>query len=102
MELRKFLRQKGVTLIIILCWTSSEMGAYGFGLNFRVRECVRTNIPDMYGPILFVLDTNTTHDGVHMHVIFYRHQIQDGRLAAILVVKKQNLMSNTSCIYQYC
>ena len=41
----------------------------------------------MYGQILFVLGTNTTHDGIHKHLIFFRDVIKDGRLAAILVIK---------------
>ena len=62
--------------------TSSKMGTYGFGLDFRVRLCVRVcicnHILDMYRPILFVLGTKTTHDGIHTHNIFFRHQIKDG------------------------
>ena len=50
-------------------WTSSEMGAYGFGLDFRV--CVRIHVSDMYIPIIFVLGTKTTHDVIHMHIIFF-------------------------------
>ena len=41
----------------------------------------------MHLPILFELDTPLTNDGSHMHIISFRDQIQDGRLAAILVVK---------------
>ena len=63
---------------------------HGFGLNFRVCACVCVcnHISDIYGPILFVLCTQTTNDGVHMHVILFRDAIKDGRLAAFLVVKK--------------
>ena len=56
-----------------------------------MRVCAHSLISDTYGPILFVLGTKTTDDGVHMHLIFFRHQIQYGRLAAILVVKKPNV-----------
>ena len=43
------------------------MGAYGFGLNFRVRL------------ILFVLGAKTTHDGTHnMHIILFLDAIKDG------------------------
>ena len=30
-----------------------------------VRVCVCNHISDMYGPILFLFDTKTTHDGIH-------------------------------------
>ena len=50
--------------------------------------CICNHISDMYGLILFVVGTKTTHDGVRMHIIFVRDTIKDGRLAAILVVKK--------------
>ena len=53
-----------------------------------VHVCVRNHISDMYGRILFVLGTKTTHDGIHMHIILFHDLIKDGRLAAILVVKK--------------
>ena len=42
---------------------------------------------DMSGSILLIIGTETTHDGIHMHVIFFQHQIQDGRLADILFLK---------------
>ena len=54
-----------------------------------VHVCVRNHISDMYGLILFMLGTKTTHDSIQMDVIFFRHQIQDGRLAAILVGNKK-------------
>ena len=57
---------------------------YGFGLDFHVHVCVRNHISDMYGPILFVLVTKTTHDA---RLLFFRDQIQDGRLAAIFLLK---------------
>ena len=90
-----------------------KRGASGFGLDFRVRACVCVcacicnHISDMNGQILFVLGTNTTNDGIHMHIILLRDVIKDGRLVAILVVKN-NLMLNTfstisrTCIYQCC
>ena len=56
-----------------------------------VRACVRNHISVMYGPILFTLDTKTTHDGLHMHIVLFRNAIKDGRLADILVVKKPNV-----------
>ena len=43
----------------------------------------------MYGPILFVLGTKTTHDGTHMHIILFRDAIKYCLPVAILVVKKQ-------------
>ena len=52
-----------------------------------VRACVRNHILDMYGPILFILGTKTTNDGMPMHVILFHDAIKDGRLAAILVAK---------------
>ena len=61
-------------VIISRRWTWSKMGAYGFGLIFScpcVLVYVRNHISDMYGPILFVLCTKTTHDGVHMHVVLF-------------------------------
>ena len=82
------------------------MGAYGFGLNFRVRTwmcaCVHPEpISDIYGPILFVLGKKTTNESVHMHVILFRHQIQFGQLVDILVAKKKKSLSNTpSTIFQ--
>ena len=63
------------------------MGAYGFGLDFRVRACVHNHISDIYGPISFILCGKTTHDGIHMHIILFHGAIKDGRLAAILDVK---------------
>ena len=81
-----------IPIIISLHWTSAEIGAYGFGFDFGVRAgvhaCVRNHILDKYGLILFVLGTKTTHDGIHMHIIFFRHQIQDGQLGSIFVIKK--------------
>ena len=41
------------------------------------------------GPILFIFGTKTTHDVIHMHIILFHVAIKDGRLAAILVVKKR-------------
>ena len=77
------------------------MRAHEFGLNFCVSGCVRVcvcacmcvhnHISDLSGPILFVLDTKTTRDGM-VYVCtscFFRHLIQDGRLAAIFVEKKK-------------
>ena len=63
-----------------LCWTESETGAYGFGLNFRVRACVHASATisqtsDMYGLILFVLGTKTTHDGIHKHIILFHDAV---------------------------
>ena len=54
-----------------------------------MRACVRDHISDMYGPILFLLGTKATHDGIHMHIILFHDVIKDGQLAAILVVKKK-------------
>ena len=68
------------------------MGADEFGLDFRVSACMRPQPSlGLVLPILFVLGTKTANDGIHMHVICFRHQFQDGRLPAILVVKKPNL-----------
>ena len=69
-------------------WTKSKTGAYGFGLYFHVRAFVHNHISDKYGPILFELGTKTTHDGPHKHVILFQDRIKDGRLVAILVLKK--------------
>ena len=66
-----------------------------------VRACVRIEILDMCGPILFVLGTKTTHEGMYVHIVLFVDAIKDGRLAAILVEK--NLMLNTSpTIYWTC
>ena len=51
----------------------------------------------MYGPILFVLGTKTTPDGIHTHTILFCNPIKDGRLASILVVKKTKQKNNTRC-----
>ena len=72
------------------------MGAYGFGLNFRVRACVHASATisqtsDMYGLILFVLGTKTTHDGIHKHIILFCDAIKDDWLVAIFVVKKSDV-----------
>ena len=74
---------------IIPCWTE------GFGLDFRVCACMRVCVCASATIFRTCLDrfslymAQTTHDGVLMHAIcFFRHQIQDGRLVAILVVKK--------------
>ena len=53
-----------------------------------VHACVRNHISDVYRSILFVLGTETAHDGIHMHVNVFCDQIQDGRLVAILVIFK--------------
>ena len=47
----------------------------------------------MYRSILFALSTNTTPDGIHMHIILFHDAIKDGRLAAILVVKEKQQKS---------
>ena len=49
--------------------------------------CIHNHILDMYGPILFVLSTKTTHVWRHKHIILFRDAIKDGRLAATLVVQ---------------
>ena len=41
--------------------------------------------------MLIKLGTQIRNDGLHMHVILFRDQIQDGRLPAILVVKKSDV-----------
>ena len=46
-----------------------------------VYVCVRRHISDMYGPIIFVLGTKTTHDSAHMHIVLFLDAIK-----AILVV----------------
>ena len=62
---------------------------------------------DIHLLILFKLVTQIMNDSLHKHIIFFRDQIKDGRLAAILVVKKTPV-SNTSstiswtCIYRCC
>ena len=38
-------------------------------------------------PILLKLGTQIKNDGLHMHVIYFHDQIQDGRLVAILLLK---------------
>ena len=65
------------------------MGAYGFGLDFRVRaymracvrEYVHNHISDMSGLILFSFGTKIKHDGIHMHIMFFdiRSQMADWR-----------------------
>ena len=41
----------------------------------------------MYGPILFILGTKTTHDWIRMHIILFRDAIKGGQLTAVLVVR---------------
>ena len=41
----------------------------------------------MHLPMLFKPGTQIMNDGLHMHIILLRHQIQDGRLVAILLLK---------------
>ena len=41
----------------------------------------------MHLPMLLKLGTQIMNDGLHMDVIFFRDQIQDGRLLAILLLK---------------
>ena len=60
-----------VYIIISPHWTSSEMGADGFGLNFCVRACVRIHFSDIHLPILFKLSTQMMNDDLHKHVIFF-------------------------------
>ena len=63
----------GVSVIILglvgLCPKGGFMDLVLF-LCLCVRVYVRNHISGMYGPILFVLGTKTTHDGIHMHIIF--------------------------------
>ena len=52
-------------------------------------EHVLNHLSDMHLPILFKFGTQIMNDGLHKHVIFilFRDQFQDGRLAAILLLK---------------
>ena len=52
-----------------------------------VPACVHNHISDMCGPILFLLGTKTTPDGIHRHLILFHDAIKDGRLVAILLLK---------------
>ena len=61
------------------------MGAYGFGLDF----CVRNHIFDMYGPILFALGTKTTYDGIHMHIILFLDAMNDGFHMHLILFRDQ-------------
>ena len=63
------------------------MGAYGVGLDFRVRACIRNHISDMSLWQVQIKLVNTTHDGIHMHIILFYDAIKYGRLAGILVSK---------------
>ena len=42
----------------------------------------------MHFPILLKLGKQITNDGLHMHIILFRDQLQDGRLVAILLRKR--------------
>ena len=63
---------------ISLNWTESETEAYGFGLDFRVSACMCNHILDMYRPILSVLGTKKTYDGILMHLVLFHDAIKDG------------------------
>ena len=52
-----------------------------------LRKRVSNHFSEMYGPILFLLGTKTTHDGAHKHIILFHDAIKDGRLAAILLLQ---------------
>ena len=100
-------RQTGSSLFPLLRpWQNHKLVKHNFALAailaaiFVVKkkpgvEHVLNHFSDMHLTILFKLGTQITNDGLHKHVIFFRDQVQDGWLAAILVGKK-NLMLNTS------
>ena len=82
-------------------WTYSEFRAYGFGLDFRVRN----HISDKYGRILFGLGAKTTHDGLHMHVMYFSTSDPrwptSGHFSCKKKQQQKNPVSNTSStIYQ--
>ena len=52
----------------------------------------------MYLPMSFKLGTHIKNDGLHKHVILFRDQMQDGRLASILLLKRvSNHFSEMHC-----
>ena len=68
-------------------WTWSEMRAYGFGLGFRVRACVRVCASANINSDRFYLYLAKRQHMMVIHVPLtsFCDLIKDGRLAAILV-----------------
>ena len=61
-------------------------------------EHVLSHFPDMHLPMLFKLDREIKNNSLHKHVVYFGDQIQDGRLAAILLLKSvPNHFSDMHC-----
>ena len=80
------------------CYCNMLLAPVGLGLkewlmNFvlifvSVLACVHSHISDVFGPILFIRAAKPPHHCIHKHIILFCDAIKDGRLTAILVVKK--------------